>query len=126
MLGVLVAIGRWRMMQPLVRFFFDHMTDIFLKERLTENEHWVAFLHPKPSYPLHILILPKQALATLVDSPEDQPALFSSLFKLVKTLIERYALDVSGYRLITNGGPNQSIPQWHWHLISEKAGEVDA
>lgn len=119
----LLVIGRWRFLQPAVRFFFKHMTHLLPLERLRENNDWVAFHHPQAAYPLHILILPKQGLSSLEEAPQGQPSFYSELFAIVKDLIKDFDLDTRGYRLITNGGPHQSIPQWHWHLISESSEE---
>ncbi len=110
-------------MRPAVRFFFKTMAHQYSAKNLQENDDWVAFHHPQPAYSLHILILPKGGFAALSEVPEGQPALFTSLFKLVNDLIKAFDLETRGYRLITNGGPNQSIPQWHWHLISEEIEE---
>jgi histidine triad (HIT) family protein len=95
------------------------MNHLLPVDRLDENENWMAFYHPQPEYPLHLLILPKMGIPKLSDAPNQQPEVFVSFFDLIKALIDRFGLDTVGYRLITNGGPNQSIPQWHWHLISE-------
>ncbi len=55
----------------------------------------------------------------MLDASNDPDVFHAALFHLVRTLIKEHDLENRGYRLITNGGPNQSIPQWHWHLISE-------
>lgn len=115
----LLAVGRWKPLNPVVRFLFKHMNHLLPVNHLEENADWMAFPHPQPAYPLHILILPKQGFSTLNDVRDDPAELYTELFILVKLLIKRFDLDSWGYRLITNGGPNQSIPQWHWHLISE-------
>jgi histidine triad (HIT) family protein len=122
----LLMIARWRPLRPAVRFFFKTMVHRFTAGQLRENEYWVAFHHPQPAYPLHILILPKGGNATLSEAPEEQPTLYAALFAIAKDLIQAFNLDTRGYRLITNGGPNQSIPQWHWHLISEEIEEKNA
>lgn len=115
----LLKISQVRFFQPLVKYFFNHMTNLLPVDKIKENEHWIAFYHPDPDYPLHILILPKQRIRSLSDSPVDAHALYSNLFKIVQELILEFHLTEHGYRLITNGGANQSVPQWHWHLISE-------
>jgi len=93
-------------------------------KNLIEGAYWRAFYHPKPSYPLHILILPKSGIRSLTDAPNHSEAFYSELFVVVKKLVDEFNLEACGYRLITNGGPNQSVPQWHWHLISESFGEI--
>ncbi len=40
--------------------------------RLRETETLIAFHHPRPSYPMHILLIPKMGLASPADlGPED-------------------------------------------------------
>ena len=118
----LLALGlkaaRRPIFRPLVRFAFNHMDPLLPVERLAENDHWIAFRHPQPDYPLHILIVPKSAIPSLATASLDSGDPFLALFEVVQTLINTFALEDCGYRLITNGGPNQTIPQWHWHLVS--------
>lgn len=95
-----------------------------MKDRnIYEGSYWRALYHPKPTYPLHILILPKSGIRSLTDAPNDSDAFYSELFVIIKKLVEEFNLEAFGYRLITNGGSNQTVPQWHWHLISEDFGE---
>ena len=121
-LTLLLRAARWRFLQPLVRLFFHHMDHFLTADRLDENAHWVAFHHPAPAYPLHILLVPKRAIPSLTAAPTDTPGLYADLFTLVQSLIRAFDLESKGYRLITNGGPHQTIPQWHCHLISEAGG----
>lgn len=88
-------------------------------QRLRETSTLLAFYHPQPSYPVHILIVPKRAITDLLEiTPEDQPFLID-LFACVRELVLELHLDKQGYRLIANGGSFQDIPQLHFHLISE-------
>ena len=122
----LLAAARWRPLSALIRFFFKHMNQMLPVDRLCENADWLAFHHPQPDYSLHILILPKQGLANLSEAAAAGSGFYLSLFEIVRLLIKRFDLERYGYRLITNGGPNQAIPQWHWHLVSETwKGEND-
>jgi diadenosine tetraphosphate (Ap4A) HIT family hydrolase len=61
-------------------------------------------------------------VVSLEDAKKESCEFYSDLFQIVQSLIHDYQLHIHGYRLITNGGSNQSIPQWHWHLISEDYG----
>jgi len=126
LLSILIKAARWRISKPLVNFFFKYMDHFLPVDRLHENTHWVAFHHPQPNYPFHVLILPKDGLASLTEAPEDSPQLYADLFRIVKILIKENQLEKHGYRLISNGGPNQTIPQWHWHLVSDAPGVTHA
>lgn len=119
--SLLLKISRMRIFRPFIKYFFDHMTSFLPVNRIHENDLWIAFYHPDPDYPLHIIILPKRSVKALTEVPGDEPNIYSDLFELIRYLITEFHLSERGYRLITNGGPNQTIPQWHWHLISENA-----
>jgi len=114
-----LGAARLPIVKPLVTFFFNHMNDFLPYDRLIDGIYWQAFHHPKPVYPIHILILPKTSIPSLSLAPKNITGLYTDLFRVVHELIEKFDLEESGYRLITNGGSYQSLPQWHWHLISE-------
>ena len=117
--SLLLRTARLRLVKPLVSIFYRPMLPLLPIHRLQENAHWVALHHPHPEYALHLLILPKQAIASLSDARMDDPNLYADLFVIIQKLITVYNLEHSAYRLISNGGQNQSIPIWHWHLICD-------
>jgi histidine triad (HIT) family protein len=86
--------------------------------RLLETETLLAFHHPQPSYPLHILLVPKKPLQSLMDLTPDDQEFLDDLFSGVQALVKQFDLERLGYRLITNGGPYQDFPYLHFHLIS--------
>ena len=79
----------------------------------------LAFEHPQPSYPLHIILMPTREIPTLQDVlPADTP-FFQDMLTVAADIIKQKRLDQCGYRLICNGGPNQQFPMLHFHLISD-------
>ncbi len=122
---------------PLGRYFagwiFTHMSFVIPVHRLRETDNLMAFHHPSPGYPLHILLVPKRPLGSLTDiSPADSP-FTDDLFAVVRSLVEEFDLANAGYRLIANGGAFQEVPHLHFHLIANvtpvmpaKEKEVDA
>lgn len=120
----LLKAARWRLFRPLTTLFTKYMDAFLPVDRLTENDHWLAFHQPQPDYALHILIVPKTRLASM-DAATDQPVEFhQDFYRVVNALIADFDLNAYGYRLISNGGPNQQVPQWHWHLISDYVQET--
>jgi histidine triad (HIT) family protein len=96
-----------------------HMSFVLPLHRLRETETLLAFHHPQPSYPFHILLVPKRAIPSLSDlTPNDAPFL-TDLFAAVQSLVNEFHLEQSGYRLIANGGKYQDFPHLHFHLISD-------
>ena len=97
------------------------MIPVLPVRRLKETDTLVAFHNPKPSYPVHILLVPKRAVANLSELSEEDGDFFVDLYKCVQSLVLKYNLEQSGYRLIVNGGAYQEFPQLHFHLISNEA-----
>ncbi len=85
-----------------------------------QSETIVAFNHPHPSYPIHVLIVPKQPLKSLMDISEEKAGLMADVLQAAQSLIRQLHLDEYGYRLIVNGGNYQEVEMLHFHLISGK------
>jgi histidine triad (HIT) family protein len=93
--------------------------------RLHETPTLLAFHHPKPSYAVHILLVPKKAIGSLMDlQPEDRDFLVD-VFQITGQLVKELDLTEQGFRLIVNGGEYQDVPQLHFHLISGENKSVD-
>lgn len=103
----------------VLQFLFTRMSFALPVKRLRETETLLAFHHPQPAYPFHILFLPKRGITNLteLDPVLDAPFL-ADLFTSVKSLVVEYDLERAGYRLIVNGGKFQDFPYLHFHLIS--------
>lgn len=99
-----------------IGWIFEHMSFAIPVKRLRETETLMAFHHPKPSYPFHVLLVPKKAVASLKDLDVKDAVFLSELYSTVQSLVEEFQL--SAYRLIVNGGEYQDFPQLHFHLIS--------
>ena len=77
----------------------------------------MAFHHPKPSYPFHVLIVPKKAVPSLADLDPTDTAFLTDLYSTTQSLVQEYHLPA--YRLVVNGGEFQDLPQLLFHLISD-------
>lgn len=89
-------------------------------KRLRETKTLIAFHHPKPSYPFHVLLVPKRAVKSLMDFNSSDSAFLSDLYSTTQSLVAEFHL--TAYRLIVNGGEVQDFPQLHFHLVSEVVG----
>jgi histidine triad (HIT) family protein len=120
---MLRRFARSRLAGSLIAWMLAHMSFLIPVQRLRETPTLVAFYHPQPNYPVHILIVPKRAISNLLEiTPADEPFLVD-LFACVRELVLELQLDKQGYRLVANGGEYQDIPQLHFHLICEKTSQ---
>lgn len=84
-----------------------------------ENEAAVAFRDINAQAPVHILVVPRQHIAALSEIGKLPPAALQSMLQLASELAESEGIKQSGYRLVTNEGPDagQSVFHLHWHLL---------
>lgn len=91
-------------------------------KRLRETETLIAFDHPKPSYPFHVLLVPKKAVSSLKEFDTTDTTFLTDLYSIVQQLVSEFQLPA--YRLIVNGGEYQDFPQLHFHLVSDVEGQT--
>jgi histidine triad (HIT) family protein len=102
---------------PLIGWVFAHMSFAFPVKRLRETETLMAFHHPKPAYPFHVLLVPKKAVPSLKELDSTDNAFLTDLYSTVQFLVNEFELPA--YRLIVNGGEFQDFPQLHFHLVAD-------
>ena len=102
---------------PVIGWIFAYMSFAIPVRRLRDTQSLVAFHHPKPSYPFHVLLVPKRAVASLKEFDPKDSAFLVDLYSTVQSLVEEFHLPA--YRLIVNGGEYQDFPQLHFHLIAD-------
>ena len=97
---------------------FAHMSFAIPVKRLHETDTLMAFHHPKPAYPFHVIIVPKKDVASLMHISASDAAFLSDLYSTVQLLVNEHKLPA--YRLIVNGGEFQEFPQLHFHLVAQE------
>ena len=85
---------------------------------IRETESLTCFYHPRPDYPIHILLVPKEEVHDLLELDPEGSKFLQDVFATVRTLVVDLNLQEKGYRLVVNGGEYQEFPQLHFHLIS--------
>lgn len=115
----LYSITRTWLGSLLLHWVIAYFSFMIPNKKLIETNSLIAFHHPSPSYPLHILILPKSRFRSLSALPSEDLIFESDLFAAVNQLIQEFDLKTYGYRLIANGGSHQEVDHLHFHLISE-------
>ena len=85
-----------------------------------EDDLVVGFWDINPAWPIHILIVPREHIATLNDIPEDNYIL-SHIGQVARRIAEKLEVDQSGYRVLVNvnKGGGQEIFHLHAHLIAK-------
>ena len=120
----LLRLARTRIARWSVGWVFTHMSFAIPVKRLRETSTLLAFHHPQPSHSFHVLLVPKRPFSNLLDVPQNATDFLQDLLTTVQSLVSEYHLEDSGYRLITNGGAYQDVPQLHFHLIADDVASV--
>jgi histidine triad (HIT) family protein len=102
-------------------FLFAHMSFVIPVKRLRETATLIAFYHPRPAYPVHILLVPRRKLRSMAQLSAADTDFLQELFQVVNELVLEMGLEPAGYRLIANGGAYQEVDHLHFHLV---AGEM--
>jgi histidine triad (HIT) family protein len=79
----------------------------------------VAFRDINPKAPTHILVIPKQHIESVALVTEDHGKLLAEIFQVAGHLARAEGVDGSGWRFVTNVGPDagQSVAHLHFHLL---------
>jgi len=87
-------------------------------EIVFSDDRVVAFRDTNPQAPTHVLVIPRQHVASAGELAPDHAALLSQLFAAMGEIAVDEALG-SGYRIVTNVGPDagQTVQHLHFHLL---------
>ena len=84
-----------------------------------ENDRVVAFRDINPQAPTHVLIIPRNHVATINDLAESDTGDVGQLFLAAKSVAKQEGVHESGYRTVMNcgEGAGQSVFHIHLHLL---------
>lgn len=71
----------------VLHWIFAYFSFVIPGEKIIETDSLIAFHHPSPSYPLHLLIVPKVKYKSLKYLPSDDHSFEADLFKAVNELV---------------------------------------
>ena len=83
-----------------------------------EDEHVLAFDDVNPQAPVHILVIPKKHISSIMDIGDND--LFKHLFSVIKNLVTKLNLMETGFRVVSNCGENagQTVSHLHFHILA--------
>ena len=87
-----------------------------------ESEKVLAFHDVQPQAPVHILIIPKEHLSSVMDIQSDQGSLALEMVLAAQKIAKQEKIDSTGFRLTVNFGPDagQSVGHYHMHLLGKR------
>lgn len=94
---------------------------------LVETGNVVAFDDIAPQAPTHVQVIPKRHVTSIRDLGEDDAALLGELLEVANRVAKDKGVDETGYRLVTNAGPDsgQEVHHLHIHVLGgRKLGPI--
>ncbi len=88
-------------------------------DKVYEDERIYAFRDIAPQAPVHVLVIPKAHYDNVKQCRDADAELMGRLFFVAANLAQSENIDESGFRLVTNCGPDgaQSVNHFHIHLL---------
>ena len=88
-------------------------------QKVLETERVLAYHHTRPYWPVHIVVIPKRHVASLL-APDLDDDLLLELLGVVRQVAAQVLAEQGACRVLTNLGRYQDSKHLHWHV---SAGE---
>ncbi len=90
-------------------------------KKVYEDDKMLAFYDIEPAAPVHIVMIPKEHIASANELNEENSAIVAHIFSKVPEIAEKLGLK-GGYRVVNNCGADggQTVFHIHFHLLGGK------
>ncbi len=87
-----------------------------------EDDEIIAFKDIEPVAPVHVLVVPKKHIASVLEISEEDKILIGKIYTVIQKLAIELGIDKDGFRVVTNCGENagQTVKHIHFHLLGGK------
>ena len=94
--------------------------------KVYEDESVLAFRDIAPQAPTHILVIPKEHIASVAEINEKNSAVVSHIFEVIAKIAKAEKLD-GGWRVVSNCGDDagQTVHHLHFHILGGKKLNVE-
>ena len=90
-------------------------------QTVVETEKVLAFHHTRPFYPVHIVVIPKRHIESLLTIGDEDDQLVLELLEVIRQVATRVVNEHGACRVITNLGEYQDSKHLHWHVAAGPA-----
>lgn len=83
---------------------------------LYKDNKVVAFEDVNPQAPVHVLIIPRKHIATILDIEDEDRPLVGHLFQIANMIAIQKGIDQRGFRIVLNCNKDAGQTVFHIHL----------
>lgn len=91
-------------------------------EKVYEDDEILAFKDINPAAPIHILVIPKKHISSIIDMKKEDEAIIGRIYSVINKIAEDIGIKEKGFRVILNCGEDggQEVKHIHFHLLAGK------
>ncbi|PTQ54429.1 MAG: HIT family hydrolase [Hydrogenibacillus schlegelii] len=88
-------------------------------KKVYEDDETLAFHDINPIAPVHVLVVPKRHISSVMALTDDDAALIGRIHRTIREVATVTGVAETGFRVITNTGPHgqQTVFHLHYHVI---------
>ena len=88
-------------------------------EFVVTSDNVVAFNDISPQSPVHVLVIPKVHVDSVHELGSGHEGIWQEMLDVAQQVANQTGVAESGYRLVTNAGPDsgQEVPHLHVHVL---------
>ena len=92
-------------------------------QKVYEDEQMLAFRDIDPQAPEHIVIVPKEHIASANEITGENSGIIAHIFAVIPQIVKQLGIAEQGYRIVNNCGENggQTVNHLHFHLMGGRA-----
>ncbi len=84
---------------------------------ISETANVIALNHTKPSYPIHIVVIPKKHIPSLTTADDEDWSAVVETLQVVRDVARDIEVEHGKCSIITNLGQYQESKHLHWHIV---------
>ena len=81
-----------------------------------ETDNVLAYNHTRPFWPVHVVVIPKRHVSSLLTLGENDTPLLVELLSVVRDVAREVFEEHGACRVLTNLGNYQDSKHLHWHV----------
>ena len=85
---------------------------------VAETDQVLAYHHTRPFWPVHVVVIPKRHVPSLIDLGGEDETILHQLLSIVRQVAKRITDEHGGCRVLTNIGEYQDSKHLHFHVNS--------
>lgn len=84
--------------------------------RVMETDNVLAFHHTRPYWRVHIVVIPKRHIGSLLDLTEEDRELTIEMMNVIRVVAAQVLAEHGECRVLTHLGRFQDSKHLHWHI----------